>query len=258
MNDKLISVIVPIFNTGLYLEKCIDSIINQTYKSLEIILVNDGSTDQPPKICDSYAQNDSRIIVIHKHNEGLVKARKDGLKKSTGNYIGYVDGDDWIEPDMYEKLMDIAIVEGADITMCGRYEDTGETSRMINHGIRQGLYKGNQLYNYVFPRMIVNEGFFEWGLFPSLWDKLFKRNAIEKYQFSVNENLTMGEDAAAVYPAILNSKRIYVLHECLYHYRQSSLSMVKRKESAEQARGRFKLLYESVYQEFDKDMDIYD
>ena len=101
---SLISVIVPIYNVEKYLDKCIESIVNQTYKNLEIILVDDESPDNCPEICDKWAERDSRIKVIHKENGGAGSARNAGIEASSGEWIGFVDGDDWIEPNMYEKF----------------------------------------------------------------------------------------------------------------------------------------------------------
>ena len=98
----MISIIVPVYNVEKYLERCIESIVNQTYKDIEIILVDDGSPDNCPVICDRYAEKDNRIKVIHKQNGGLINARKSGLEIAQGDYIGFVDSDDWIEPEMYE------------------------------------------------------------------------------------------------------------------------------------------------------------
>ena len=252
-----ISVIVPIYNSIEFLKQCIDSITNQTYKDLEIILVDDGSNDGSELLCDEYAAKDKRIKVLHKKNGGLVKARKDGFNASTSKLIGFVDSDDWLEPDMYEKLFRCFNLYNSDIVMCGRFEDSS-TSNPVFHGIEEGLYEGRDLISKVFPRMIVNERFFEWGLFPSYWDKLFKREVIEKYILSVDEKIVMGEDAAGVYPCILNARSIYVLRECLYHYRQSENSMVKKTEEPEKERNRFKALYKTTQRVFDNGKDIYD
>lgn len=100
----MISVIVPIYNVAVYLEQCMESILRQTYTELEIILVDDGSTDGCYQICEEYKKKDSRVVVLHKENGGLVSARKAGIQAATGNYIAWVDGDDWIEPDMYERM----------------------------------------------------------------------------------------------------------------------------------------------------------
>ena len=110
----LISIIVPIYNVELYLEKCIESIINQTYKNLEIILVDDGSTDSCGKICDEYAKKDNRIKVIHKINGGLSDARNKGMEIAKGKYIGFVDGDDYVASDMYETLYKFSVKNSLD------------------------------------------------------------------------------------------------------------------------------------------------
>jgi glycosyltransferase involved in cell wall biosynthesis len=253
-----VSIIIPIYNIENYLEECLNSVISQTYKDIEIILVDDGSTDKSGEICDLYASKDNRIKVIHKQNEGLVCARKTGLHESNGNLIAYVDGDDWIEPNMIERLYNVLAENDVDIAMCGRFEDTGDTHRVVNHGIREGKYNKQDLMEKVYPNMIVNGEFFEWGIFPGVWDKLWKREALFEYQVAVDERLTMGEDAACTYPALLNANSIYVLHECLYHYRQIATSMVKQNSDIELQRKRFNILYNSVNVSFEKYKDIYD
>lgn len=258
MNCKIISVIVPIYNIANYVEQCIESLLAQTYKNMEIILVDDGSTDMCPEVCDRYAAKDSRVVVIHKQNEGLVRARKTGLQAATGEYIAYVDGDDWIEPNMIERLYNILIEQDIDIAMCGRFEDIGDTHRPVYHGIPEGRYDRQALMDKVYPNMIVNGAFFEWGVFPGVWDKLFKRECLEKYQMAVDDRLTMGEDAACVYPCLLNADSIYVLRECLYHYRQLPSSMVKRRTDIVLERDRFHILYKSVADEIKKYQHIYD
>lgn len=255
----MISIIVPIYNTAEYLEKCMDSILSQSFEKIEIILVDDGSTDGSGLICDKYAKEDDRIKVIHKDNGGLVSARKTGVEVSNGDLIGFVDSDDWIESDMYEKLYACMLDNDVDIAMCGRFEESFGVSKSAYHGIAEGEYRGDELKEKVFPRMLVNGDFFEWGLYPSYWDKLFKREALEKYILSVDERIEMGEDAAGVYPCILNSKSIYVLKECLYHYRQSGNSMVRKKNSnAEQERTKFRILYKSVLKQFEEGVSIFD
>lgn len=115
-----ISIIIPVYNVERYLEKCIDSILQQTFKDIEVVLVNDGSQDQCGEICDRYKQKDNRIKVVHKENGGVASARNAGLKIATGEWIGWVDADDWIEPDMFNYLIENAIVYGADIAEIGR------------------------------------------------------------------------------------------------------------------------------------------
>lgn len=256
----MISLIVPVYNVSAYIDQCVRSILAQTYSDLQIILVDDGSTDGSEKSCDRFADEDDRIVVIHKsENEGLVKARQTGLIAATGELVGFVDSDDWIEPEMFEKLYKALEANNVDIAMCGRFEDSGGVSRPAYHGIEEGRYEGDELIREVFPRMIVNGGFFDWGLYPGYWDKLFRRDVIYDRLMKVDEHIKMGEDAAGTYPCILHSKSIYVLHECLYHYRQTSSSMVRISDSdAAKERRRFKILYDSVLKEFVAGRSIYD
>lgn len=118
MKKPKISIIVPVFNIDYYLNKCIQSIVDQTYINLEIIIIDDGSYDNSPFICDEWAQKDNRIIVIHKENGGLSDARNTGLEIASGEYIGFVDGDDWIAPEMIEKLLKAILNDKSDIAAC--------------------------------------------------------------------------------------------------------------------------------------------
>lgn len=254
----LISIIVPIYNIEQYLSQCIESIIAQTYTDIEIILVDDGSTDKSGGICDKYAAMDNRIQAIHKPNGGLVSARKAGILASRGEYVTYVDGDDWIEPDMYKTMYEIITSQNVDIVMCGRYEDTGKVSRPVFQGLPEGRYDKQALLDDIYPHMIIKDAFFDWGLFPGVWDKLFRRECVEKFQLEVNDELTMGEDAACAYPCLLSAESIYILHECLYHYRQTTSSMVKRVTDYDVERRRFHLLYTSVYYSLNRYKYIYD
>lgn len=254
----MISIIVPIYNIEQYLPQCIESICNQTYRDLEIVLVNDGSTDGCRDICESYRKKDSRIVVIHKENMGLVSARKAGMRAASGEYIAYVDGDDWIEPVMYERMYQAITKQNVDVVMCGRYEDTGNFHKPVFHGIAEGKYEKAALIEEVYPRMIVNDAFFEWGIFPSVWDKLFRRDCIERFQMAVDERIVMGEDAACVYPCLLHADSVYIMRECLYHYRQTASSMVKRQQDYAKEREQFRILYRSVHAQFEKDASIYD
>lgn len=119
MSNPLISVIVPVYKAEPYLQRCVDSIRNQTYSNLEIILVDDGSPDRCGEMCDAFAKEDKRIRVFHKENGGQSSARNLGLNNMTGTYVGFVDSDDWIEPDMYEHLHDILVTHNAQISCCG-------------------------------------------------------------------------------------------------------------------------------------------
>ncbi len=258
MENALISVIITVYNAERYLRECVDSVVSQTYQNIEIILVDDGSMDASAGICDEYADKDSRVHVIHKSNEGAPRARKAGCEFSKGAYLSIIDADDWLEPDMIEKLYRTAIGQNVQIAMCGRFEESGRGSMPVKQGIGAGRYAGSQLSEEIFPRMIVNQEFFEWGIFPSFWDKLFKREMLMPHIMDVDDRLPMGNDAAAVYPCLLNADSIYILDECLYHYRQIAGSMVRRVKRDRQNKDGFRLLYHTVNHTFARYSDRYD
>lgn len=254
----MLSVIVPVFNSEKYLSQCIESICAQTYINLEIILVNDGSEDSSGNICEYYRKKDNRIVVIHKNNGGPVSARNEGVLVAHGKYLAFVDSDDWIEPDMYEKMIFLMESENVNIVMAGRYEDTGEAVKEVYHGILEGRYDKVSMIEYVYPRMIVNNAFFEWGIFPGLWDKVFLKDLIVPFLLNVDERIVMGDDAASVYPCLLNASSIYIMHECFYHYRQSTSSIVKQKPDKELEQNRFKILYQTVKNSLNDYKSVYD
>jgi glycosyltransferase involved in cell wall biosynthesis len=221
----LISVIVPIYQVERYLRQCIDSILNQTYENLDIILVDDGSSDACGAICDEYAERDSRIRVIHKANGGLVSARKAGLKIARGGWVAYVDSDDWIEPTMYEMMWKKAERHHADVVVTAHQEsyDGYETVRK-NH-IPPGVYEEPGIIDEVFGKMLYVDEIGKWGLSPACWDKLLKKEVVEKYQYDVDDRIWDGEDHAFIYSVILEAKRVVVLDEAPYHHRIRSDSV---------------------------------
>lgn len=224
--NPLISVIVPVYMTDRYTGACIESIMNQTYKNLEIILVDDGSKDMCPQLCDLYASKDSRIKVIHKENGGLVSGRKAGILASRGDYIGYVDGDDWIGPGYYQAMLDAIEDSNADIAVAGFSRDLfNKSDRMLN-AIPPGIYKGESL-DFFYKNMISYGDFFNHGITTYFWNKLFRREAIFPFQLAVDNSFFVLEDGSAVFPAMLNSKCIVVTDNYAYHYRQREGSMLK-------------------------------
>lgn len=257
MENCLISVIVTVYNAEIYLKTCIDSVLTQSYQNIEVILVDDGSTDGSRGICDDLAKKDSRVHVIHKKNEGVAEARKTGYKASVGAYVSMIDADDWLEKDMLEKLYRTAVEQDVSIVMCGRFEESDSGSKPVKQGIRSGRYAGSRMETEIFPYMIVNQKFFEWGLFPSYWDKLFRRDALMPYIFRVDSRIPMGNDAAGVYPALLHAESIYIMDECFYHYRQTDHSMVRTFDRNRNKREGFRILYRSVLKEFESEKTEY-
>ncbi|MGN1433981.1 MAG: glycosyltransferase [Ruminococcus sp.] len=240
----MISIIVPVYKIEDLLPECIESLINQTYKDIEIILVDDGSPDRCPEICDDYAKKDDRIKVIHKSNEGLVSARKAGLQIAKGEYIGYVDGDDWVEPEMYEELVNIISQYNPDIVAAGFKKDIGNTVSIKINSVKSGLYTKEDLKNYIIPNMLFIDGVNQPGIYTYVWNKVFKKSLLYDNQMNVDNDIFLGEDAACVYPTILNAESIYITDTCYYHYRQRADSMLKLNVGISKDISGIKLLYE--------------
>lgn len=238
-----LSIIVPIYKIEEFLPHCIESILSQTFQDFELILVDDGSPDRCPSICDKYAKEDSRIKVIHKPNGGLVSARKAGLQIAKGEYVGYVDGDDWIEPEFYEKLMTTAIENDADIVASGFLKDIGDNCTLKINPIPCHNYSKNEIEHDIIPNMMFDSENFEPGLFTYVWNKIFRRSVFFPTQMNVPNSISLGEDAACVYPAVLNANRICIIEDCLYHYRQRADSMLKVSENYHDDYAGYNILY---------------
>lgn len=255
--NALISVIVPIYKIEKYIGICIESLINQTYKNIEIILVDDGSPDRCPEICDLYAKKDKRIKVIHKENGGLVSARKAGLLASNGEYIGYVDGDDWVGAGFYETLYTAIVTSEADIACAGQSRDLFERSVHFTNSLPSGIYEGTKLEELC-RNMISNGEFYRPGVTTYVWNKLFKREILMEAQLNVDDRISIGEDGAVTYPALLASKRVCITDNCAYHYRQREDSMLKKSESFANEAQKLKYLYDYLIAWANKHNNEYD
>lgn len=242
MNYPLISVIVPIFMIDRYLGICIESIINQTYKNLEIILVDDGGNDRCPEICDLYAKKDKRIKVIHKSNGGLVSARKAGLRMSNGEYISYVDGDDWIGSGFIESMYSAAEASQADMVCAGFTRDLFSKTGHFTNALPAGLYSDNKLKS-LWKSMISLGEFYKPGVSTYVWNKLFKREILLDAQYSVNDRISIGEDGAVTYHALLRCNRVVLTDNVAYHYRQREDSMLKQQADYAVEAQKLKYLY---------------
>ena len=222
--QPLISIIVPIYNVEKYVSECIESIVSQTYKNLQIILVDDGSTDQSGIICDKYAALDGRIKVIHKINGGLVAARKCGLDASTGEYIGFVDGDDSIEPEMYESLLNEMQISKADFVHSGFMQQKERKIPFSKSVIK--LLGSEDKERLIKTAIFGSESY----LAPSIWSKLFKSELIKYSYNQVPDNAQYGEDLISLCACIANCNRISLLEEAYYHYRYRDNSISNGKE----------------------------
>ncbi len=258
IDNPLISVIVPVYNVEQYLQCCIQSILDQTFHQIEIILVDDGSTDCSGKICDYFAKQDKRVRVIHQENGGTVLARNEGIKAAQGEYVSYVDSDDWIDADMLELMYSIIQEQNVDIVMCGYYEETGNKRKAVYHGVEAGKYDKDALRENVYPKMIVNESFFEWGIIPGFVAKLLKKKCIESFQFEEDIRIKMGDDAACIFPCLLSVQSIYIMHKCLYHYRQLLSSMVRTISDSDKERELYRIMYQYTKNKLTSLRNIYD
>lgn len=243
MEKPLISVIVPIYMIDRYIGICIESILNQTYQNLEIILVDDGGKDRCPEICDLYARKDNRIKVIHKSNGGLVSARKAGLQQANGFYISYVDGDDWIGPGFIEGLYTVAATSGTDMVCAGQTRDLFSKSDIFMNQLSAGIYEGERL-KYLWKSMISYGAYYRPGITTYVWNKLFKREILMESQNRVDSRISIGEDAAVTYPALLRCKRVAVVDNVAYHYRQREDSMLKQNSSYADEAQKLSYLYD--------------
>lgn len=231
-NGPLVGIIVPVYNGEKTLEQCIESIRNQTYKHLQIILVNDGSTDHSEEICKNMALEDKRILVISQDNGGVVRARKTGIYAATAKYISWVDADDWIEKDYIEKLMVLQWQTGADIVAPAHYKDIGQDHIFVTNGIADGVYERRELI----PRMMYTGEFFEYGIQPHLCTKLFRADILKITQAGVPDAIMTGDDAAVLYPSILQAEKVCITSISGYHYIQHPGSITKTVFANEEKR----------------------
>lgn len=217
MEKDLISVIVPVYNVEKYLKRCVDSIVNQTYKNLEIILVDDGSKDKSGAICDEYEKIDNRVKAIHKQNGGVCSARNMALQEAKGEWIAFIDSDDWIELNYFEELYNCAIELNSDIVICGynrvtenKKESINNSGKIIELNSREFLIKLlNPQTGYGFCHM-----------------KLYKRDSIKDIIF--NTSLKVGEDALFNEMVAQNVKRVCLVEKNLYNYRINPNSVVRK------------------------------
>ena len=218
MSD-LISIVVPIYKVEEYLSRCVDSIINQTYKNLEIILVDDGSPDNCPEMCDSYAKKDSRIKVIHKKNGGLSDARNAGMKIMTGKYVSFIDSDDWISSNFIEKLFLIVCQEESDIVECGVKRVSGIVDYKENESCKISSYDTETSLG-----LLMGENPFR----QHVWNKLYKSSVIRNIYFPKGK---INEDEFWTYKIFGNSKKITFVDDAMYFYFQREDSIIGQRYS---------------------------
>lgn len=233
----MVSIIIPMYNAENYIEKCLESISLQTFRDLEVIIVDDGSTDGSAEIAGRFAKRDSRFIVIKQENHGLVFSRKRGIEKSAGEYVLFVDSDDWISNTAVEEMVKMASEMGdADVVACGalkayHFADADNSYWCFQNEVNiteEGLYIGQKLEELK-HKIFCIENYFAMGILPYLWNKLWKRELIERFVLDAEEVLRVGEDVAIGFMAILKAQSVYVSNRGFYYYRQNGESMMRGK-----------------------------
>lgn len=221
------SVIVPVYNVERFLRQCVESVLNQSCGDFELILVDDGSPDNCPRICDEYALKDGRVKVIHKPNGGLVSARKAGCVVAVGEYVVCLDGDDYIAPNCLDSFAKAIDEYSPDICLCGFYKAYSENDVKCLPFENAGFYDKETIEKYIYPYLIENK----YGRYfsASIWAKAFRREIYTEYQTSVDSRIKIGEDQCVVKPCVFRAESLYVIDECLYYYRQNDESMTKSK-----------------------------
>lgn len=223
MNDgtntrEKVSIIVPIYNVEEYIERCVNSILCQTYHNIEVLLIDDGSTDKSSEIINEYGKSDSRVKVYHKNNGGLSDARNFGLIKSSGEYVCFIDADDYIHKDFVSCLLDICISHECDIAQCSFARTSGEDTFSVVRNSSVTLLNNIQMLNNLYGENYVNTVI--------VCNKLYKRELFESIQFPINK---IHEDEATTYKLYYNANRIGVTENVMYYYYQRPNSIMQKQ-----------------------------
>lgn len=229
-----ISIIIPVYNAGKTIHKMIDSVINQTFKEIEIIIVNDGSTDNSLVVCESYATKDQRIKIINKSNEGVSIARNIGLEYAKCDYIMFVDADDWLEPNICELMYNEMIKEDSDLVICNHIIERNCGSERVSFNAHQKIHYENDVKYKIVLSLIEedkNDSIHERASFRSPWGKLFKRKLILEKKLSFDKDLSIGEDFIFDLQYLMLCDKVIILEEYLYHYVKNSESALGKYKS---------------------------
>ena len=223
----LLSIVVPVYKVERYLEQCVDSIIAQNCRELEVILVDDGSPDRSPVICDAYAEKHANINVIHKENGGSVSARKAGAHAAKGKYITFIDSDDWVEEGYCARIIEIIEQYGPTVIAFTQHEKVESDGRKIRcqESDRCGLFSRERLEKEVFPEILYKPPFYSCGVTPALWLKVIERDMLMEFIDSVPDIVAMGDDLCVSLPALLQAHNVFFDNFCGYNYRMNASSI---------------------------------
>lgn len=237
--------IVPIYNTIQYIVDCLTSIYNQNLTDIEIILVDDGSTDGCREVCDKAALSDGRFKVVHQDNLGLPAARMAGLHMATGRFVTFVDADDWIEQDYCECLYAAVRDTGAELAVAGHFMDGKDYSKVQASCLLPGFYDRERLEQEVWPVLFHDDFQSDWSVYPYLWGKLFLREKLVSWQQRVEAGIGLGEDVCVTFPYLLHASSLVIIEKPLYHYVQHGGSMMHKRLGVEDM-AHFRQIYQLV------------
>lgn len=226
MSEVNLSVIVPVYNVEKYIEKCIRSLKKQDCECIEFIIVDDGSKDKSISLCEESVADDERFRIIHKSNGGLMSAWKAGVKEATGEYIGFVDSDDWIDPDMFSILLEKIKETNADIVCSGYIAENGNALIKVGRE-KEFIFSGNQIRDEFIKEYCCS--YFLETCYPTIcrWDKIYRKTLIMNNMQYFNEKVSMGEDFNANLPMLLDANKIVLMKDFYpYHYRNNPTSIV--------------------------------
>lgn len=234
-NEQLpvVSIIVPIYNVEKYLNRCLNTIINQTYSNLEIILVDDGSPDNCPIICDEWAKKDKRIKVIHKLNQGLGMARNSGLKIATGEYVLFIDSDDYIDLTTVDKCLNNILKHNSQIVIYGinKVDENGKVYCVETPSNNKRYYYGDEIISEVLPHLIADPLYKKnkWTIGLCAWNCMYSKKLLDdnKFQF-VSEREIISEDFYSIIELYKNVRRVSILNHALYYYCENPTSLTKK------------------------------
>ena len=236
-NELLVSVIVPVYNAERFVGRCIESIVGQTYGHIEVILVDDGSTDGSPAICDQWAERDARIQVVHKHNEGAGLARNVGLGRALGSYVCFVDADDYLCLDAIERMLDAVTGRSTDLVFFG-FSDVDEQGTLLESHVPtppHTFYEGREIVLDVLPHAIAPDyaAHSDWNIRLTLWGKLYRRDVLSKVKWRIySEKDVLSEDVCSLLELFPSLESVAFVRDSLYFYRENATSLSRNYLSA--------------------------
>lgn len=262
MTEKLVSVVLPIYNVEKYLDRCIESIVGQTYKNIEVILVDDGSPDKCPQICDKWSRLDSRVKVIHQKNVGLGFARNTGIENASGDYICFFDSDDYLKPNLIELCVDKMIKNKADYVLYGFCDVTEDEQLLCDYlpTPSKTIFTGDEIREEFIKHILSSYKYNGecWNLNLSAWNCMYSMSMIRKNNFKfVSEREIISEDVFSLLYLYSKMNRVVIIKEILYYHRVNSKSLthVYRKDRIEKLNYLYYRLME-LCDECDYDNDI--